>query len=264
MASIDHSGSLVIHRGLIKPEDRKMANKVVARGTDGEEGDEGNGPQVTTGNKPEISEALCRKLTAHRTRALQVLVAGNTHVALAALVHSLLNHVVLQNGYRGESCLQVRANDNDSELTRSADDMEASTAWTQLQGTLDQWKKRLPGDSDKLLPWLIEQPQDILLELMALCTALSINTVTAREGEHASDALATAVGLDMADWWAPTGASYLAQVSKEQIVKAVTEAVSIEAGAPLTKLKKAEAVARAETLLTGTRWLPTVLRKQAA
>ncbi len=52
-----------------------------------------------------------------------------------------------------------------------------------------------------------------------------------------------------------------AQVSKDQVVKAVSEAVSVEAAAPLAKLKKGEAVVKAEALLTGTRWLPTPLRQ---
>jgi ParB family chromosome partitioning protein len=40
----------------------------------------------------------------------------------------------------------------------------------------------------------------------------------------------------------------------------VAEAVSIETAAPLAKLKKGEAVAAAEVLLPGTRWLPAPLR----
>ena len=64
----------------------------------------------------------------------------------------------------------------------------------------------------------------------------------------------------MADWWTPTAGSYLAQVPKARIVEAVTEAVSVEKAAPLAKLKKGEAVAAAEVLLQGTRWLPSPLR----
>ena len=47
---------------------------------------------------------------------------------------------------------------------------------------------------------------------------------------------------------------------KARIVEAVTEAVSVEKAAPLAKLKKGEAVAAAEALLQGTRWLPSPLR----
>ncbi len=129
---------------------------------------------------------------------------------------------------------------------------------------MDNWRERLPGDADRLLPWLIGQPQDTLLELLALCSALSVSAMSGREADTTGDALAAAVGLDMADWWTPTAGSYLAQVPKARIVEAVTEAVSIEMAAPLAKLKKGEAVAAAEVLLQGTRWLPSPLRARAS
>jgi hypothetical protein len=34
----------------------------------------------------------------------------------------------------------------------------------------------------------------------------------------AADQLAQALSLDMADWWTPTGESYLGRVKKEQIL----------------------------------------------
>ena len=37
----------------------------------------------------------------------------------------------------------------------------------------------------------------------------------------AADQLAKAVNLDMADWWTPTGESYLGRVKKEQILEAI-------------------------------------------
>ena len=125
---------------------------------------------------------------------------------------------------------------------------------------LDNWRERIPGDHAKLLPWLIGLSQDALLDLLALCSALTVNTVSERERDHPGDALSQAVGLDMADWWEPTAASYLAQVPKARILEAVTQAVSEEAASGLAKLKKAELVAQVQALLAGKRWLPTVLR----
>jgi ParB family chromosome partitioning protein len=189
--------------------------------------------------------------------------SDNVHVALAALAHTLVQQLVI--GHPGGMCrtvstLNMRAQDCDAALTGVADDIEVSRAWVELASRLDNWRERLPGDADRLLPWLIGQPQDTLLELLALCSALSVNVMSGRETDTAGDALAAAVGLDMADWWTPTAASYLAQVPKARIVEAVTEAVSSEKAAPLAKLKKGEAVAAAEVLLQGTRWLPAPLR----
>ena len=47
---------------------------------------------------------------------------------------------------------------------------------------------------------------------------------------------------------------------KVQIVQAVAEAGMPQDAQGLAKLKKAEAVAKAQVLLAGKRWLPTVLR----
>src|ERR1035438_679018 len=231
VVSIDHAGAICIHRGLVKPEDKKEARKVAAGGSGGESGE---------GDARAISEALHRKLTAHRTKALQVLVADNAPVALASVVHVLLQQVVIEHSYRAESALAIRANECDGALGQFADDMEGSKAAAELKGRLDAWRERLPGDADKLFAWLLGQDQGTLLDLLALCAALTINTVTASEQGHPGDDMAKAVGLDMADWWTPTATSYLQQVPKARIVEAVTEAVSAEAGAALAKLKKGE------------------------
>ena len=132
--------------------------------------------------------------------------SDNTHVALAALAHTLVQQVVI--GYAGGmhrtvSALNVRAQDCDGALKGVADDIEASRAWGELASRLDSWRERLPGDADRLLPWLIGQPLDTLLELLALCSALSVSAMSGREADTTGDALAAAVGLDMAMVWTP-------------------------------------------------------------
>ena len=260
VVALDRNGEVIVHRGMVKPEDRKQAAKAAAAGATRATGDVGEGTEPQASANP---ESLVRKLTSHKTKALQVLMSDNTHVALAALAHTLVQQLV--TGYAGGmhrtvSALNLRANDCDSALKGVADDIEASRAWGELASRLDNWRERLPGDADRLLPWLIGQPLDTLLELLALCSALSVSAMSGREADTTGDALAAAVGLDMADWWTPTAGSYLAQVPKARIVEAVTEAVSVEKAAPLAKLKKGEAVAAAEALLQGTRWLPSPLR----
>jgi ParB family chromosome partitioning protein len=188
------------------------------------------------------------------------MVAENAQVALASLAHALLQQLVIEGLYRPDSALNVRGHGCDSELARVAGDIETSRAWAELQGRIDGWRERIPGDPAQLMTWLIGQDQGTLVELLSLCSALSINTVMGREGDHAGDALVVAVGLDMADWWTPTTAAYLDHVPKVRIVEAVTEAVSADEGQAVGKLKKPEAVAKAVALLDGKRWLPTPLR----
>jgi ParB family chromosome partitioning protein len=103
---------------------------------------------------------------------------------------------------------------------------------------------------------------DSLMALLAYCTARSVNVVAARAHAtfHQGDALAQALGLDMADWWRPTPACYLAQVSKGKALDAVREATGVDATAATAGLRKAEVVAYCADRLEGTRWLPKPLR----
>ena len=84
--------------------------------------------------EPRLSESLHRKLTAHRTKALQVLLSGNAHVALAAVVHTLLQQLVMEHAYRADSALALRATGCEGALAQFADDLQGSrteaTLWS--------------------------------------------------------------------------------------------------------------------------------------
>ncbi|WP_074631972.1 MULTISPECIES: hypothetical protein [Nitrosospira] len=94
--------------------------------------------------------------------------------------------------------------------------------------------------------------------LLAFCTAVSINTVSGREHAPSIDvgAIMTALSLDMADWWEPTPENYLLHVSKDRIIEVVGEAVSLQIAQTMTKMKKGELVESANAKLSGLRWLP--------
>ena len=78
--------------------------------------------------------------------------------------------------------------------------------------------------------------------------------------EPCADQLAAAVALDMTQWWQPTVAGYLGRVSKTLICEAVTEAKGKAAADNIATLKKGDMAERAAELLTGTGWLPAMLR----
>jgi ParB family chromosome partitioning protein len=253
LVTVDRSGGLLVHRGLVKPGDRKAAANAsaVARGE----------PEAARAEKPGHSEALMRRLTAHRTVALQRVLADHTNIALAALAHNYVQRLWGETHWP-ESALSVRLENCDSTLVQHGEDeLEAGRAWLELKAMRDGWGDRLPGDPEKLLPWLIALPFNELCDLLALCVALSLNAVTATEGDHASDAIAEAVGLDMVDWWEVSAAGYLQHVPKARILGVVIEAVSPSEAAAMSKLKKGELVARAEVALAGKRWLPSPLRR---
>ena len=134
VVALDRNGEVIVHRGMVKPQDRKLATKAAATasahgGTHGMTGETGEGAAQDGSVNP---ESLVRKLTSHKTKALQVLLSDNTHVALAALAHTLVQQLVI--GYSGGmqrtvSALNLRASDCDGALKSVADDIEASRAW---------------------------------------------------------------------------------------------------------------------------------------
>jgi ParB family chromosome partitioning protein len=92
-------------------------------------------------------------------------------------------------------------------------------------------------------------------------TAVQLPTDRADCGKlKGAQALAAALGLDMANWWTPDGDNYLARVKKEQIFAAIEDATGAPVDATVQSLKKKELVQRAESLLAGKRWVPQALR----
>jgi ParB family chromosome partitioning protein len=68
----------------------------------------------------------------------------------------------------------------------------------------------------------------------------------------------------MADWWEPTADGFLRHVSKAQIVRALKEAGSDLARDGVDSMKKDVLVNTAAGRLSGTRWLPALLRRPAS
>jgi ParB family transcriptional regulator, chromosome partitioning protein len=113
---------------------------------------------------------------------------------------------------------------------------------------------------------LLDQDQSVVIDLLAFCIGQTVHAVQLPHDARteprfvAADQLAKAVNLDMADWWTPTGETYLGRVKKDQILEAISEGTSETNLEDLRKMKKAELVAAAERRLTQSRWLPQVLR----
>jgi ParB family chromosome partitioning protein len=250
---IGHDGALDIRRGLIRPEDKAAAKKV------------GKGKNVATAGKkgaaaPCFSAALTEDLTAHRTVALQAMLADNPKVALVAVVHALALGV-FYSAMPTDSVLRIRP--SVVYLDRSAEGIEATTAHKQLEVTTKAARKGLPKDPAKLWGWLIEQEQKTLLGVLAVCAGHTVDAVAKKHDpvplDHAHE-LAAALKLDMAEYWQPTAQGYFGRVSKQQALDAVAEGVTRQAADNLAKLKKDELGRQAEQQLKGTGWLPAILR----
>jgi ParB family chromosome partitioning protein len=256
VVTVDREGRLRIERNLIRKEDMKKLPAV-----------EGSGMgMVGTGKadepKPAHSEKLTRMLTAHRTAAIQAEIMNRPEVALAALVHRLALQV-FGSGYISNRIVQVSI--EQAYLKPDAEDIVRSRAGRAIEEKRQYWKGRIEAagqGGQTLFGWLLEQSQQDRLELLAFCTAVSINTVSGRENEPSKDVgeLMTALNLDMAEWWEATPENYLSHVSKDRILEVVTEAVSADKANSLRGLKKQELVIKANDELSGSRWLPDCLK----
>lgn len=248
---IRQDGSVAIERGLVREADLPQPvndNDAPARKI-----------------RPALPASLVRDLTAHRTAALRATLAIKPEVALDATVYTLALPLFYDAGAAG-SCLQIRF--ERVALDKEAEGIGESPAMQRLQRLHDVWARQLP-EAGLFWPWLREQPQARKLELLAFCVAQSLQAVQPRLDEHPSklrhiahaDALHLATGLDMAEWWQPTRAHYLGRVSRSLVLEALTEAVSRECADGYRERKRDALIGIAERKLSGTRWLPALLRE---
>jgi ParB family transcriptional regulator, chromosome partitioning protein len=241
IVTLDSEGGLDVLRGLVRPEDEPES----------EDRSESSG----TKERPEFSAKLTQSLTAAKSAAIGAALTGNHDVALAAVVHALALSVF---NHGGDTRLEVRG-----KVTRYGED---SNGADELSAAHESWSERIPTDKMALLAWCLEQKQETLLDLLAFCAGCTVNAVQAKQDstdderlQHAN-ALASALKLDMTQWFTPTAENYFSRVGRQSIVKAITEATGKPAKRSWEKLKKTELAALAERETAGTGWLPSILR----
>ncbi|MDR6530290.1 ParB family chromosome partitioning protein [Caulobacter rhizosphaerae] len=271
---LGYDGEARIERGYVRPEDEPQAEVETAADGMNPEPDEGDGTgedgeddepgeieePLGEANAP-ISPRIRADLTAHRSTALRYALAQDPDLALVALTHALLLRVFRGvGGYA--SCLDVRLGSR--HLAADGDGIEDSAAARANAERHEAWARQMPDDPEAYWDFVVGLDADSRMGLMAHCVSLSLDAVRGWDNrpmawKHA-DRLASALDLDMSDWWSPTAERYLGAVTKGQIVDAVTEGVSPEAAARLTGLRKTEMIEAAQPQLVAARWLPTCLR----
>ena len=249
--SLDYDGKLQITRGLVKPEERQR--------------DENDSPRSTnvTAKKEKSSngyaESLLIDLSAHRTAALREVLAGQPECAFTALLHALVLRIFFNRDGRG--CIEIMP--TVAELGKLSQTVGESKAAAALLVRHNRWLELLP-ERTEVWGWLDRMEHSLRLELLAYCTALTVDAVYRRERDQGrsaqADLLAHALSLDMADWWRPTSAGFFDRITKDQIIRAVSEGVSREAAHPLADRKKSHMGRDAEVLLANRRWVPEPLR----
>ncbi|MBC2887703.1 ParB/RepB/Spo0J family partition protein [Ochrobactrum sp. CM-21-5] len=254
---MDYYGRVRIERGFVKAETATDDDETENSETE-------HSSELTAPSHPVMthSAALIEDLTAHKTAALRIELANNADIALVAVVHSMLIDVVYP--YGGHSALQIRV--THERLERSMKDAENCKGLSAFNDLSDRFGDILPGNPDDLFDWLREQPQDMLISLLAFAAAHSVNAVEPkfcqRKGDVAqADQLARSLDVDMSDWFEPTADNYFNHVNRTTIELSVAEAKGKEAELSVRAAKKkGEAVLIAERLVSGSGWLPVPVR----
>lgn len=254
VVTIGHNGKPEITRGLVRPEDmpKKQGRKAKAAPASGEDG----------AGEPAVSAALTESLTAHKSAALAAALAERPDVALVAVVHAFAGRV-FQDVQAEDRALQIAAR------PQSLRRVEGSKAFERMEAECAKWRDKLPNSKDALWKWCMEQKQETLLKLLAFCAAATVDAVQGKADRPDSDrltnaaALASALKLDMKEWFTPDAANYFSRVSKPQILDALKVARQQPAAPAWEKLKKPELAALAERELAGSGWLPQALRSPA-
>lgn len=278
--TLNQQGGIESSAGWIKPEHAKAYKrrcgdkKKVAGNADSDttaQAQEDAAEDVDQDNA--LSGALRRRLTAHRSGALQVAVANNPVVALRALVAHLVQRSGLrERDYsRSDSGLNVQANESDDMASHASDfpESRACALMAQLVGETEA-KVMVPPLSDDDTARRHDPIQfmevDDLLQVLALMVARTVSVVEHNgrsAGPENGAALCRAVGLDMSAYWQPTADSYFRFRTRSQLLHDIGE-FAPDAISGLTGLKKSDLAAKAEKLVQGTGWLPPILREPDA
>jgi len=150
-------------------------------------------------------------------------------------------------------------------LGSHADGIEDTPLAARASEQHEAWAERMPRDVADLWGFIVGLDEAKRIALLAHCAARTVNALRLPwdrkpRSLQTADRLADALALDVAKDWTPTVDSYLGRVTKAHIVDAVTEGVSEDAARRIADMKKPDMAQAAEQLLSGTGWLPAVLR----
>jgi ParB family transcriptional regulator, chromosome partitioning protein len=165
LVGIGHSGELDVLRGLIRPEDKAAARKAGKAGKAKATRQKGRGPSPLRRPREE--------LTAHRTAALQAMLADNPKIALVATVHAL----ALDCLYAPVCRSPVKVKTSITDLRGSAEGIDDSAACKLFAATTKRVTKGMPKQPEKLWAWLMDQDQKTLLAILAVCAASTVEAL---------------------------------------------------------------------------------------
>lgn len=252
-------GELVVQRGVCRMADLPAKD------------DENDDKQVATAPVTTVTQDVAEditapqllKMTSERTLAVQAALMQQPEKAVALMVWRLCADVFTGGGGQSHP-FGVRVTVGHSSLTMNAPSGKQGKAYTTLMAEGERLKALLPEGWRTDFTTFFALDGGVLMSLMAFCTACSVDGVQERENGRTSrsklDALETAIGFHLRDWWHPTRDGYFKGVKHDQIVAALNEAGKTGAASDAAKMKKGDAAELAEDSLKDSRWVPAWLQ----
>jgi len=250
VVSLDY-GELCVQRGV----QRKAQNGNAVSADDASSG-------IVTLREPDVAEGvsvpLLKKMSSERTLAVQAALLQQPEKAVALMVWRMCTCTFTR--CTTSRPFEMQLDVHHSSLTSLAPTGKEGTAWQILMQEKERLNALLPEGWEKDFTTFFSLDGQMLMSLMAFCTACSVNgvqdRVCGRTSRSPLDKLETAIGFHLRDWWQPTARNFLGMLSKSQIIDALNEAGLTGAATDAEKMKKADAAGHAEHFLQHTRWVP--------
>lgn len=207
----------------------------------------------------DYSAALVRSMSCERSLAVQAALSTRPDISIAMLTWTLCRTVFSQFGLYNNP-MNITLHDHRPSLVSGSASGEEGKAWQFMLSQKDVWLAKLPENWAQDFQWLLGWSAGDVQGLLGFCSAISVCCFQERLYENSQtstlDAVETAMGFDLADWWQPTAQGFFKRISKEQIADALTEAGRTGNARDVEKMKRGDAAEFAEQAMKGSRWVP--------
>ncbi|EES3619336.1 ParB/RepB/Spo0J family partition protein [Serratia marcescens] len=210
-----------------------------------------------------ISVPLLTKMSSERTLAVQAALMQQPEKAVALMVWRMCT-CVFSGCLTTTHPFRISLTVSHGSLTENAPSGQEGAAFGVLMAEKARLKALLPEGWEKDFTTFFALDGEVLMSLMAFCTACSVDGVQTRDMGHTSrstlDTVEAAIGFHLRDWWQPTKDNYFGSLKHPQIVASLKEAGLTGAAGDAEKMKKGDAAAHAEHFMQHTRWVPAWLK----
>ncbi|QGY33178.1 ParB/RepB/Spo0J family partition protein [Pantoea cypripedii] len=236
-----HYGEIRVQRGMMKCEQEDIEEQKIRQLSQRD-------PENT------VSASLLTKMSSERTLAVQAALMQQPERAIPLLAWTLCSGIFAGGTYSNPFKINLEC--GHAALTASAPTGKNGIAWQALMAEHTRLAALLPEGWERDCTTFFSLPDSDLLSLLSLCTAFSLNGVQNCTGRSTLDALETAIGFHLRDWWHPTKENFFSHMPKSQIAAALSDAELPDAACEVVKMKKGDAAEHAESLMAGNRWVP--------